>query len=160
LVPNVGGKPGIFHVTIAFGVDDVPCANTVGLLQVKVCVNIVADTFGNVVFDNTTTGKGAWQPLIGSYVIAVHVPTEPVVTHCEPLKLIVGIGAVKVLPGGKNAYCTGPLVLLPDAHSVVVLNGDAQPIVKLVLLVTFIVGKADKDITVNVLTVKQPFTLF
>lgn len=65
---------------------------------------------------------------------------------------------VAVLAGSKIAYCTGPLVLLPDAQIVVVFAGE-QPKVKLVVLDTFIVGNAEAEFTVTVFTVEQPFTL-
>lgn len=81
--------------------------------------------------------------------------------HDCALKLAIGIGAVKVLVGGTNAYCTGPLMLVALAiHKVVVFTGELQPKVKLVLLVTLKVGKAEVvEIFMNLILL-QPFTLF
>ncbi len=49
-------------------------------------------------------------------------------------------------------------MLVPVTHKLVVFCG-AQPKVKLVLLVTLIVGKADVVVTCTVLVLQQPFTL-
>ena len=81
-----------------------------------------------------------------------------VVQLCAP-KLTTGIGTVSVLVGDKNAYCTGPLVLVPFAmHKVVVLA--PQPKEKLVVLVALNVGKADVLVTVIVFMVEQPLIVF
>lgn len=103
-VGNENGAAGINQVTIVFGVNEVPIASTVGLLQVKVWVNIVADTFGNTVFDNNTTGNGVWQPLTGSNTTKVQVPGTPVVVQFEAPKATPGKGTVAVLVGGIKAY--------------------------------------------------------
>ena len=154
------GGAGNNHVTFTPGVFELPIANTVGLVHVKVWVNILAVTFGRVVFDNTVTGIGVWHPLIGSNTINVQTPGTGVVVHDCALKLVVGIGAVKVLVGGTNAYCTGPLVLVAAAiHKVVVFTGELQPKVKLVLLVALNVGKAEVvEMFINFILL-QPFTL-
>ena len=52
------GNTGINQVTLVLGVVEEPTANTVGLLQVKVCVNILALTFGGAVLEVITTGTG------------------------------------------------------------------------------------------------------
>ena len=81
--------------------------------------------------------------------------------HDCALKLVVGIGAVKVLVGGTNAYCTVPFVLVAAAiHKVVVFTGELQPKVKLVLLVILKVGKAEVLVIFINLILLQPFTLF
>ena len=49
-------------------------------------------------------------------------------------------------------------MLVPVTHKLVVFCG-AQPKVKLVLLVTLIVGKADVLVICTVLVLQQPFTL-
>ena len=88
------------------------------------------------------------------------MPGTGVVVHDWALKLLVGIGTDKALLGGKNAYCTGPLVLVALAiHKVVVFTGELQPKVKLVLLVILKVGKAEVvEIFINLIFL-QPFTL-
>ena len=160
-VGDENGAAGNNHVTFTSAVVELPTANTVGLVQVKVWVNIAAVTFGNTVFDKTVTGIGVWQPLIGSKTINVQTPGTGVVVHDCALKLVVGIGAVKVLVGGTKAYCTGPFVLVaPAIHKVVVFTGELQPKVKFVLLVALNVGKAEVvEIFINLILL-HPFTLF
>jgi xanthosine utilization system XapX-like protein len=157
-VANENGDDGINQLTLVFGVDEVPTANTVGFTQVKVWVKIPADTSGATVLVNITTGKGVWQPLFGSSATSVQVPGMAVVVHDVPLNKTVGMGTDKVLVGGKNAKLTAP-ALVGLIHSVVTFTGDAQPRVKLVELVASNVGTLVDAVTVSVLVLQQPFTL-
>jgi hypothetical protein len=156
-VGNEFGGAGINQLTLVFGVDEVPTANTVGFTQVKVWVKILADTSGATVLLNTTTGKGVWQLLFGSRATSVHVPGMAVVVHDVPLNKTVGIGTDKVLVGGKNAKLTAP-ALVGLIHNWVTSTGEAQPSVKLVLLVALNVGTFVDAVTVSVLVLQQPFT--
>ena len=54
-VDKLGGVDGTFHVILVNGVVVVPVAITVGLKQVNVCVNMLAETFGATVFWITGT---------------------------------------------------------------------------------------------------------
>jgi xanthosine utilization system XapX-like protein len=157
-VGNENGADGINQPKSVFGVDEVPTANTVGFIQVKVWVKIPAETSGVTVLLNTTTGKGVWQLLFGSRATSVQVPGMAVVVHDVPLNKTVGIGTDKVLVGGKNAKLTAP-PLVGNIHSVVKLTGAAQPSVKLVVLVALNVGTLVDAVTVSVLVLQQPFTL-
>ena len=160
-VGDENGAAGNNHVTFTSAVVELPTANTVGLVQVKVWVNIAAVTLGNTVLDKTVAGIGVWQPLIGSNTTKVHVPGTGVVVHDCELNKLADKGTVAVLVGGINAYCTGPFVLLALAiHKVVVFTGELQPNVKLVLLVTLNVGKAEVVVIFINLILLHPFTLF
>lgn len=49
-VERFGGTEGTFHLTSVFGVEDKPEPSTVGVRHVSVCVTMLVDTFGAVVF--------------------------------------------------------------------------------------------------------------
>ena len=88
-VGNENGLDGINQPTVVLAVDELPTANTLGLLHVNVCVGMAADTLGAVVWDKITTGNGVWQPLIGSRTTNVHVPGTVVMVQLVPLNKLV-----------------------------------------------------------------------
>lgn len=160
-----GGSEGTNQLITVFAVEDEPVAKIVGLKHVNVCVSILALTFGAVVFDNTITGNGVWQPfpeLPPLMATNVHIPGIVVIVDDVPLKLVVGMGTVNVLPGGKKAYCivpppVVPVLAAPIKVKLVELDG-AQPNVKFVLLDTLNVGCAAVDVIVIDFVLTQPFT--
>jgi len=95
----------------------------------------------------------------------VHIPGIAVMVDGVAPKLVVGIGTVKVLPGGKKAYCIVPAfvpVLTPAPIKVKFVELDgAQPNVKLVELDTLNVGWAAVEVIVIYFgALLQPFTSF
>ena len=84
-VATNGGGIGCIQLICVFGVEDVPVANTVGLLHVSVCVKIFIATFGEIVFCEIITGKIVLQKFVLSCTTTVHVPGKVVTVEVFPI---------------------------------------------------------------------------
>ena len=90
-VESKGGVDGTPQLMVVLAVLDVPVPITVGLLQVRVWVNMVADTFGATVFCIMGTANWVLQKLLLSCTITVHVPGMVVVVDVLPPSIMLGV---------------------------------------------------------------------
>ena len=99
--PRLGGVTGISQVTFVLAVVLLPVASTVGVLQVSVCVYMLAETSGATVFWIIGTERIVLQKLLLSSTITVHVPGMVVTVDVLPPRITLGVTApVKV--GGRK----------------------------------------------------------
>ena len=98
-----GGLIGTSQLILEFAVVVVPVAITVGLRQVNVCVYMLADTFGAMVFCKIGTEMVVRQKLELSCTMTVHVPGTCVTVELFPPNITLGV-TTPVNDGARNVY--------------------------------------------------------
>ena len=161
-VDSNGGVEGTPQLITVLAVVEDPVARTVGFLHVRVCVSILALTFGAMVFCRTGTERTVLHQLELSCTITVHVPGTVVTVEVFPPRMILGVttpvklGAKKVYEQVAGGVCvdTGLMILI-----VVWFRGE-HPTEKFVGLLSEKVGKAFREVMVTVFCAVHPFTRF